>query len=82
MVEHQRFSNQAPVFCIIIAVYNDWAVLQGCLQSLAHQTGGSSFEVIIVDDGSTEPAPEFVRSSNFSHPLVGDPATSLGNSGR
>jgi glycosyltransferase involved in cell wall biosynthesis len=74
MVEHQQFSNQAPpVFSIIIAVYNDWALLQGCLQSLAHQTDGSSFEVIVVDDGSTEPAPEFVRSSNFPYPLVAIP---------
>jgi glycosyltransferase involved in cell wall biosynthesis len=73
MVQHQPSSNQTPVFSIIIAVYNDWAVLQGCLQSLAHQTDGSSFEVIVVDDGSTEPAPEFVRSSNFSYPMVAIP---------
>ncbi len=73
MVQHQPSSNQAPAFSIIIAVYNDWAMLQGCLQSLARQTDGSSFEVIVVDDGSTEPAPEFVRSSNFSYPLVAIP---------
>jgi glycosyltransferase involved in cell wall biosynthesis len=73
MVEHQQFSNQAPVFSIIIAVYNDWALLQGCLQSLTQQVDASSFEVIVVDDGSTEPAPEFVRSSNFSYPLVAIP---------
>jgi glycosyltransferase involved in cell wall biosynthesis len=71
MVEHQPISNQAPLFSVIIAVYNDWAVLEGCLQSLAKQTNGPSFEVIIVDDGSTEPAPEFVASSTFSsYPLV------------
>ena len=70
MVEHQQNSNRAPVFSIIIAVYDDWAMLEGCLQSLAQQTNGLSFEVIIVDDGSTEPAPEFIRRSSFSFPLV------------
>jgi len=70
MVEHEQISNQTPLFSIIIAVYNDWAVLEGCLQSLAQQTNGLSFEVILVDDGSTEPAPEFLSSSSFSYPLA------------
>jgi glycosyltransferase involved in cell wall biosynthesis len=70
MVEHEQISNRTPLFSIIIAVYNDWAVLEGCLQSLAQQTNGPCFEVIIVDDGSTEPAPDFVRGSSFSYPLM------------
>jgi len=70
MVDHEQISNQAPLFSIIIAVYNDWAVLEGCLQSLAQQANGLSFEVIIVDDGSTEPPPEFVRSSSSSYFLM------------
>jgi glycosyltransferase involved in cell wall biosynthesis len=70
MVHHEVISKQTPLFSIIIAVYNDWAVLEGCLQSLAKQTNGPSFEVIIVDDGSTEPAPDFVRSSSFTYPLM------------
>jgi glycosyltransferase involved in cell wall biosynthesis len=70
MVEHQQISNQRPAFSIIIAVYNGWVVLEGCLQSLAQQTNGPCFEVILVDDGSTEPAPEFIRSSSFSYPLT------------
>jgi glycosyltransferase involved in cell wall biosynthesis len=70
MVEHEQISNRTPAFSIIIAVYNGWAVLEGCLQSLAQQANGPCFEVIIVDDGSTEPAPEFIRSSSFSFPLM------------
>jgi glycosyltransferase involved in cell wall biosynthesis len=70
MVHNEQTSNQTPLFSIIIAVYNDWAVLEGCLQSLARQTNGPSFEVLIVDDGSPEPAPVFVRSSSFSYPLT------------
>jgi glycosyltransferase involved in cell wall biosynthesis len=70
MVQHEQISNQRPVFSVIIAVYNGWAVLEGCLRSLAQQTNGPCFEVILVDDGSTEPAPEFVGSSSFSYPLM------------
>jgi glycosyltransferase involved in cell wall biosynthesis len=70
MVQRGQNSTREPLFSIIVAVYNDWAILDGCLQSLAEQTNGPSFEVIIVDDGSTEPAPQFVRSSDDSYPLV------------
>jgi glycosyltransferase involved in cell wall biosynthesis len=70
MVQHGQSSTWEPLFSIIIAVYNDWAILDGCLQSLAEQTNGPSFELIIVDDGSTEPAPQFVRGSSDSYPLV------------
>ncbi len=69
MVQQDQSSNQPPVFSIIIAVYNDWAMLDGCLQSLAQQTNGPGFEVIVVDDGSTETAPEFVRTSHC-YPLA------------
>jgi glycosyltransferase involved in cell wall biosynthesis len=70
MVEHEHISNQTPLFSVIIAVYNDWAMLEACLQSLALQTSGPCFEVIIVDDGSTAPPPDFVRTSSFSYPLM------------
>jgi glycosyltransferase involved in cell wall biosynthesis len=70
MVKADQVSSAAPLFSIIVAVYNDWAMLNGCLLSLAQQTKGPSFEVIIVDDGSTETAPECIRNSNHPYPLV------------
>jgi glycosyltransferase involved in cell wall biosynthesis len=74
MVQPDQSSEQAPatetpMFSIVVAVYNDWAMLDGCLQSLARQTDPPGFEVIIVDDGSTETAPEFVRTSRC-YPLT------------
>jgi len=48
-------------FSIVIGVYNDWAPLDRCLQSVAEQTNSPSFELIVVDDGSQEVAPEFIR---------------------
>lgn len=46
---------------VIIAAYNDWEALEECLQSLTRQTNGPDFEVIVVDDGSKEAAPETIR---------------------
>jgi glycosyltransferase involved in cell wall biosynthesis len=69
MVQHGQLSNQAPTFSIIVAVYNDWAILDQCLHSLERQTNHPSFEVIIVDDGSNEPAPDYSQRWNSSYPL-------------
>jgi glycosyltransferase involved in cell wall biosynthesis len=69
MSQHGQVSDQAPLFSIIVAVYNDWALLDGCLQSLAQQKG-VSFEVIIVDDGSKQPAPDFIQRWSDCYPLT------------
>jgi glycosyltransferase involved in cell wall biosynthesis len=61
LVEYQPISTTMPLFSIIIGVYNDWIALDPCLRSLAQQTHGPRFEVIVVDDGSSEAAPEVIR---------------------
>ena len=60
------------LFSIVIGVYNDWMPLHECLRSLTLQSGAPSFEVIIVDDGSADPAPDFIRdwSRHFTLVLV------------
>jgi glycosyltransferase involved in cell wall biosynthesis len=74
MVQHVQSSNKAPLFSIIVAVYNNWIMLDECLRSLALQTDGPSFEVIIVDDGSTEAAPDSIRSSKcYPFTIIGQP---------
>jgi len=70
MIEHQYNSTTATLFSIIIAVYNDWAPLDQCLRSLAEQINGASFEAIVADDGSSEPAPEFIRRWGECYPLT------------
>src|SRR6266496_6526798 len=60
----------APLFSIIIPVYNDWLPLHQCLRSLAQQTNGLGFEVVIVDDGSRETAPESIRHWSSCYPLT------------
>jgi glycosyltransferase involved in cell wall biosynthesis len=51
---------------VIIAAYNDWVALEGCLESLTRQTDGPDFEVIVVDDGSNQAAPETIRQFESS----------------
>jgi glycosyltransferase involved in cell wall biosynthesis len=50
-----------PLLSIIIAVYNDWTALDQCLLSITQQADSTDFEVIVVDDGSSETFPERIR---------------------
>ncbi len=59
-----------PRFSVIVAVYNDWEILDQCLRSLAQQANAPSFEVIIVDDDSQEVAPDSILRWNNSYPLT------------
>jgi len=71
MIQGERESQAAALlFSIVIPAYNDWIPLDQCLQSLQRQTGAPKFEVIVVDDGSTEAIPEFIRASAHSYPLT------------
>src|ERR1700722_878653 len=58
-----------PQFSIIIPIYNDWEPLEDCLQSLGQQTATSTFEAIIVDDGSQESVPESIPQFSSRFPL-------------
>jgi glycosyltransferase involved in cell wall biosynthesis len=62
-----------PFASIVIAVYNDWLPLAQCLQSLAEQTKAPSFEVIVVDDGSTTTAPASILEWCYPFKVVQQP---------
>jgi glycosyltransferase involved in cell wall biosynthesis len=55
-------STSPLVFSVIIGVYDDWIPLDRCVRSLTQQTNAPSFEVIVVDDGSGDVAPEYIRN--------------------
>jgi glycosyltransferase involved in cell wall biosynthesis len=68
MDQHDQLSNPAPRFSIIVAAYDDWMMLDGCLRALSQQEE-VSFEVIVVDDGSKESAPDYVQRWSNRYPL-------------
>jgi glycosyltransferase involved in cell wall biosynthesis len=79
MTSYPENSTGTTLFSIVIPVYNDWIPLDQCLQSLSQQSNAPRFEVIIADDGSKEPAPEFIRrwTRFFSLTLVQQPHTGI-----
>jgi glycosyltransferase involved in cell wall biosynthesis len=58
-----------PVISVVIAVYNDWHRIGGCLKSLSEQTNAPPFEVVVVDDGSLIGAPNQVVDWSSSYPI-------------
>jgi len=47
-------TSDTPVVSIIIPVYNKFAYTRACLQSIAAHGADTAFEVIVVDDGSSD----------------------------
>jgi cellulose synthase/poly-beta-1,6-N-acetylglucosamine synthase-like glycosyltransferase len=70
MLECEQNVTAAPLFSVVIPVYNDWAALEQCLQSLGRQTNAPPFEVIVVDDGSTAISSHSMGSSDYGYPLT------------
>src|SRR5512140_539215 len=56
--------NGPLVVSVVIPTFNRRETLLGCLRSLARQTpGAGAFEVIVVDDGSTDGTAEALREA-------------------
>lgn len=60
-----------PLFSIIISTYNRHDLLSKCLDSLVVQSLESKyFEVIVVDNNSTDQTPAVVKSFQEEHPAI------------
>lgn len=46
--------SAGPVFSVVIPVFNKWELTRDCLLSLAEQTPEYPYEVIVVDNGSSD----------------------------
>lgn len=66
-----EFSNGAPCrLSIIIPTYNRLEILKRCLRLLEEQSASrDSFEVLVVDDGSTDGTREYLESYVVASPL-------------
>jgi glycosyltransferase involved in cell wall biosynthesis len=59
-------------FSVVIPTYNRWPILEKCLTALEEQTPSGEiegYEVVVVDDGSTDGTPAWLRedASRFPH---------------
>jgi len=53
-----------PDVSVVVPTYNQSALLAECLRSLADQTLSSErYEIVVVDDGSTDATPEVIRQA-------------------
>ncbi len=58
-----------PTLSFIVPVYNTAPYLRRCLDSILSQTG-ADFEILAVDDGSTDESPEILKEYSASHPQL------------
>lgn len=59
---HAKTSPNSFVCSIIIPTWNKLELTRQCVTALASKTADCSFEVIIVDNGSTDGTPEFLQT--------------------
>jgi glycosyltransferase involved in cell wall biosynthesis len=53
-----------PDVSVVVPTYNQSALLAECLRSLANQTlAGDRYEIVVVDDGSTDATPDVIRQA-------------------
>lgn len=64
-----------PTVSVIVPARNEEACLGACLESLAAQTG-ADFEIVVVDDGSTDHTREIAQSFPFVRVVDADPPPS------
>ena len=71
LVLQQLSSREKPQISVIVAARNEETNIGRCLQSLVQQNYPSGlFEVIIVDDGSTDGTAAIIRNYQLQHPFV------------
>lgn len=58
-----------PEFSVVIPTHNRLEVLSEVLQNLELQEGGPPFEIVVVDDGSTDGTADWLRSRTFRVPV-------------
>lgn len=59
-----------PRYSFIVCTRNRAHILGDCLDSLLVQQKGGDYEVVVIDDGSTDPTPEVVAERALARPVV------------
>ena len=58
-----------PEFSIVIPTFNRMDILPEVLTALDRQEEAPSYEILVVDDGSTDPTAEYLATLRLDHPL-------------
>lgn len=67
-MQEQGFTGESHSVSVIVVNWNRLALLKACLASLA-QDQGVSFEVIVVDNGSSDGTAEWLSTTQFPYPV-------------
>ena len=59
-----------PRWSVVIPTYNRLPILQKCLAALEQQSFDQPYEILVVDDGSTDDTVNFLRSHSDQYPHV------------
>ncbi len=62
-----KTSNRTPLITIVIPTYNEEIYIGECLESILNQRTRHSFEIIVVDGGSSDSTVEIVKSLQTNH---------------
>lgn len=68
----RRNAESVPTLSVVVPVYNSVQTLEECLNALA-QSQYDDFEVLVVDDGSTEPIKSVVERYSFRYLRIEGP---------
>jgi dolichol-phosphate mannosyltransferase len=60
--------DRPPSLCVVVPAYNEEANLPGCLGALHQTLEGSPYQIVIVDDGSTDRSLEVARALAAERP--------------
>jgi len=66
-VDHERASVDLPDVSFVVIGYNEAAHIEDCLASIFAQTGLATYEVIVVDDASTDSTSSVVEALQLGH---------------
>jgi GT2 family glycosyltransferase len=68
--KHHRLGEGAPEVSILVVTYNRLRMLRECLASLLQQTGGTSFEIVVWDNSSSDGTREYLDGLARDHPAL------------
>jgi glycosyltransferase involved in cell wall biosynthesis len=59
-----------PIWSVVIPTYNRRPILQKCLTALEHQQFDQPYEIIVIDDGSTDDTVGYLTAQRSDYPHV------------